>query len=159
WEIAQRFVHMTVLFNICYLAVLLGLRFFVPDPKPGRFSMTAKPTKDLIFASFLGVLTKARYQAPFPAFLVPQLANIAPFRWAMNWKFGPHSKSVFFAEPYILDPSFLTIGKNVTIGFGTTIAAHLQDRKVMMFQPTVIEDDVLIGAHVGIAGGVTIKKG
>ncbi|MCK6482571.1 MAG: hypothetical protein HUU22_00765 [Phycisphaerae bacterium] len=149
-----------VLFNVAYILVLTVLRTFCPTPKPGRYSLTSrKPDPNLIWSCFTGLLTKARYQAPFPAFLVPQLANVAPFRWLMNWRFGPRSGSCFFVEPNILDPHLITIGRNVTIGFGTTVSAHVQERDTLSIQPTIIEDDVLVGAHVGIAGGVHIKRG
>lgn len=151
---------MIVFFNVAYILMLIVLRTFCPTPKPGRYSLTArKPDPNLIWSCFTGLLTKARYQAPFPAFLVPQLANVAPFRWLLNRRFGPRSGSCFFVEPNILDPHLITIGRNVTIGFGSTISAHLQERDALHIEPTIIEDDVLVGAHVGIAGGVHIKRG
>jgi len=158
--VALRIVYVIALFNVAYLLWLIALRLLVPNPRPGTYSIVG-PDFDpsLIRMSMLWVLTKARYQPPFPAIFVPQLANLAPFRWLFNWRFGPRSQSVFFVEPHILDPSFITIGKNVTIGFGATVSAHILDNKDMMFEPTVIEDDVMIGGHVTLAGGVRVKRG
>jgi acetyltransferase-like isoleucine patch superfamily enzyme len=104
-------------------------------------------------------LTKARYHAPFPAFLVQQLGNIQPFRWLLGLGIGPRTKTSFFLDPTLMDPWALTIGKNVNIGFGTTITAHIQEHDYVMVDPVVIEDNVMIGAHSAIACGVRIKRG
>src|SRR5438034_9673119 len=65
WGIAQRFVHMTALFNVAYVVLLAGLGMLVPRPRVGRYSMAARLNRNVIFMSFLWVLTKARYQPPF----------------------------------------------------------------------------------------------
>lgn len=160
WNAAQLMTHVVIVFNIAYVVVLFLVRCLVPMPEAKPYAMAShRITRDIVKYCILGILTRARYQPPFPGFLVLQLANLPPFFQLLRWKFGPHSKSIFFIDPHFLDPSYLTIGKNVTIGFGATFAAHLQDRKLMLFQPTVIEDDVLIGSHAGIAGGCHIGKG
>jgi len=160
WALSQRLGHFVMIFNAAYLLELAALRLLIPRPKPGRYSLAGKrPDVNLLCSCLLAVLTKARYQAPFPAFLVPMLANVAPFRWLLGATLGPRSGSPFFVEPNILDPFNVTIGRNVTIGFGSIIAGHLQERDAVLIAPTVIEDDVLIGANVGIPGNVHIKRG
>jgi acetyltransferase-like isoleucine patch superfamily enzyme len=59
----------------------------------------------------------------------------------------------------ILDPTEVRIGRNVGIGYGTTIAGHLLTRGEIQFAPTLIEDDVQIGGHSVIPGGVTLRRG
>ena len=61
-------------------------------------------------------------------------------------------------DPCIIDPHKVSVGRSVTIGFGTTIAAHYQQRDAVYFKRTIIEDDVLIGGHVAMAG-VHVKRG
>jgi acetyltransferase-like isoleucine patch superfamily enzyme len=156
WNLAT----LVLVFNASYLMVILLIRALIPQPRPGRYSLADRvPDRALLWSSLIAIITKTRYQPPFPAFLVPQMANIYPFHWFFRWKFGPNSRSPFFVEPYVLDPAWITIGRNVTIGFGTTISGHLQERDHVTIAPTVIEDDVLIGALTAIPGGVHIKRG
>lgn len=158
---AQRLAQWILLFNLIYVAELLVLRLLVPTPKEGRYSTAAgvRPDRQLIWSCLVAVLTKARHQAPFPGFLVFHIANLPPMKWLMGPIFGPRSRSCYVADPQILDPHLTTIGRNVVIGFGTSISGHYQERDAVTIKRTRIEDDVAIGGHAVIFGGVEIKSG
>ncbi len=158
--LARELGLLVLVFNVVYLLVLVVLRMPIPAPRPGRKPLP-RPwlDRDIWCAGALGALARARYQPIFPAFLVPQLAGIQPFRWLLALQFGPRTQSSFWSEPTFLDPTHVRIGRNVGVGHGTTIAAHLVARDWIEFAPVVIEDDVLIGGHCVIAGGVRVRPG
>lgn len=160
WEWATAITIAVILFNAFYVLCLVLFRLPIPQPKPGRYSL--KPGQplniNLVWSCLIATLTKARHEPPFPAFLVFQVANIPPFCWLMGPIFGPKSASCYVAEPTIIDPHLVTIGRNVVIGFGTTIAGHYQEQNEIVIQPTIIEDDVLIGAHSALSGA-HVKRG
>lgn len=164
WEAAawmRRIGHWVILFNVVYVAELLVLRMLIPTPKEGRYSTTSmgKLDRQIIWACLVGVLTKARYEAPFPGFLVFHICNLPPMCWLMGRFFGPRSRSCYVTEPRILDPSLVEVGRNVVIGFGTSISGHVQLQDELVIKRTVIEDEVLVGGHSVIFGGVHLKKG
>ncbi|MEE8169908.1 MAG: DapH/DapD/GlmU-related protein [Phycisphaerae bacterium] len=160
WSWAMRAALFVLLFNAAYVVALVVLQLVVRRPRHGHYSLSgALPDVNLLYACVLALLIKARYQPPFPGFLVPQFAQIAPFRWLLGIRFGPHSRSVFLTDPVIMDPHDVTIGRNVTIGYQSSIAGHLEERDAVTIAPTVIEDDVLIGGYSAVAGGVHIKRG
>ena len=149
-----------VVFNVAYVLVLLGLRLLFPMPQEGRYPKDAgKLDRNLLWARLTAALNKARYQAPFPAFLVFYVANLPPLVWWMAPVFGPRSRSCFATEPNILDPHLVKIGRNVVIGYNATIGGHYQERDVWVIKRTIIEDEVVIGGHAVIYGGVHIKRG
>jgi acetyltransferase-like isoleucine patch superfamily enzyme len=148
-----------MLFNVAYLVLLIAVRMIIPRPKRGIYKFRGKPNINLLFGALGGIITKARYQPPFPGFLVQQFANIQPFRWLLGMGIGPRTQSSFFLDPELMDPWALTIGKNVNIGYGTVITAHIQEFDYIMVDPVIIEDNVMIGAHSAISCGVHIKKG
>jgi len=158
---ARRLGQWVVVFNVIYLLELLLVRLLIPTPKEGIYSTSQPglPDRQLIWVALLAVLTKARYQAPFPGFLVFHLANLPPLCWLVSWIFGPKSKSCYVTEPEILDPSLVEIGRNVIIGYGTRIVAHIQEADKVTIQRTIIEDDVLVGGEVSILAGVRLQKG
>ena len=117
------------------------------------------PSRHVLYSTLLAVLTKARLDPPFPGFLVFHLANLPPFVWLIGRVFGPRSRSCYFTDPRILDPHLVTLGRNVVIGLNTTITAHWQERDAVVFQRTVIEDDVVVGGDVAVVGGVHIGRG
>lgn len=155
WEL----IAFIVIFNVAYLLILAGVRAVIPRPKRGIYKLAGELDINLFYSGLSGILTKARYQAPFPAILIQQMGNIQPFRWLLGLRIGPHTQTSFFLDPTLMDPWAITIGKNVNIGFGTTITAHLQEFDYVMVDPVVIEDNVMIGAHSAIACGVHIKRG
>jgi hypothetical protein len=154
WLWTQTFTQIVLTFNTIYILHIIVLRLLIPTPRNGRYDIgPGKPTdRQLVWSALIATLTKARYEPPFPGFLVFHMANLPPLRWLMGPIFGPRSKSCYVIDPTILDPHNVTIGRNVVIGFGTTIAAHYQERDSVYIHPTIIEDDVLIGGHCAVAG-------
>jgi hypothetical protein len=148
-----------LLFDLLYVGHLLVGRLIIPTPKEGRYDLSAGSLNpQLLLAGLLSALTKARLQPPFPGFLVFHLANLPPMRWLMNAVFGPKSRSCYVTDPCSLDPHLGTIGRNVVIGFNTTIAAHFQKRDSVRVLRTTIEDDVLIGGCSAVSGA-HVKRG
>lgn len=161
WTWAERIAHWVMAYNVIYLLHLLILRLLIPTIKEGRYDFAGKGgiQLHLVWASLVAVLIRARYEAPFPGFLVYHIANLPPFCWLVNRILGPKSRSVFVLDPPMPDPDFTEIGRNVTIGWGTSLTAHIHDREGVTIKKIVVEDDVMIGAEVLIYGGVTIKRG
>jgi len=158
WGVAA--VRFVVLFNVFYVLGLVLLRLPVPTPREGRYELRGRwPGRQVFWSCLVAVLTKARYQPPFPAFLVFHLANLPPLVWLMERVFGPRSQSAYVTEPQVLDPHLVTLGRNVVIGFQATIAGHYQERDAVVFRRTIIEDNVVIGGHAVIFGGVHIRSG
>lgn len=149
-----------LLFNLFYVALLVFFRLPIPQPKPGEYTLVPGkiPAPAMIWSCLIATLTKARYEAPFPGFLVFHISNLPPLCWLMSRIFGPRSKSCYVTDPGILDPHLVTIGRNVVIGFGSCIAGHFQDRDRVVIRESIIEDDVLIGAMSAMSG-VHIKRG
>ncbi len=158
---AKAVVLFIVLFNLSYVLLLIAFRLPIPQPREGRYAIgRGRPIPAaLIFSCLIATLTKARYYAPFPGFLVFHAANLPPLCWFMSAIFGPKSASCYVTEPMIIDPHLVTIGRNVVIGLDTKIAGHYQDRDGVVLKRTVIEDNVLIGARCSLFCGVHIKKG
>lgn len=161
WQWAGRVTAGILMFNSWYVVGLILIRLIVPTPKEGRFPIYpgAKVNRNLVFSILLAILTKARYEAPFPAFLVFHMANLPPLVWLMSPIFGPRSRSCYVVEPLIIDPHMVEVGRNVTFGFGAVVAGHTQDRDEVILKKTVIGDDVLIGGNVIVYGGCHIGQG
>ena len=158
---AQIGVAWVVLYNMVYVLFLALQRAMIPTPREGRYRLEPGklPNWNIVSSCFIAVLSKARYHAPFPGFLVFNVANLPPFVWLMGRIFGPRSQSCYIIDPLLLDPHLTTIGRNVTFGYGTIVAAHSQERDTIIISKTVIEDDVLFGGNVIIYGGCKIGKG
>lgn len=160
WRWGWRLAMWILVFNYAYVLELLVLRLPIPAPREGRYAVGGRiPPAPVLWSCLVAVLTKARYEPPFPGFLVFHIANLPPLVWLMGPVFGPRSRSCYVVDPRITDPHLVTIGRNVVIGLNTSIAGHYQDRDCVVFKRTVIEDDVLIGAHAAIFGGVHIGRG
>jgi hypothetical protein len=162
WNWASRIGHLIIGFNLVYLLELLLLRRLIPTPKEGHYDFVGAGAGfrwELVWVGLVSILIRARFEPPFPGFLVFHLANLPPFCWLMSGSLGPKSKSCFVLDPPIPDPSFTEIGRNVTLGWGTSITAHIHDREGVTLKNVVIEDDVMIGAEVLIYGGTRIKRG
>jgi acetyltransferase-like isoleucine patch superfamily enzyme len=159
WDFALMLTNFILLFNVAYIMTLVVICLPFPRPRSGVYRMGGSLNRNIILAGILAVLTKARFQAPFPGIFVPQIASIMPFRWLLGRTMGPRTRSSFFLDPNIIDPWGVTIGRNVTLGFGSTISCHLQERDYIIVDQVVIEDDVTIGAYAGIGCGVHIKRG
>lgn len=160
WAWSQAAAQWLVLYNVVYLLELALLGLVLPKPKHGIYSLRdRRPDPSLLATCLRAVLTKARYQAPFPAVFVANLGQIAPLRWLLGVTVGPRTGSVFITDPLVIDPHDVRIGRNVTIGFQTTVAAHLQQRDRVELATTIIDDDVLIGGYTAIPGGCRIGRG
>ncbi len=161
WTWGVRLSLWLVLFNVVYLAELLLLRLMLPTPREGRYRVAPGrvPNRQLLWATLLAVLTKARYQAPFPAFLVGHLASVGPLRWPVAAILGPQTRSCNVTDPEILDPHLVSIGRNVVIGYRALIAGHHQERDSVTFRRTVIEDGAVIGGNAVVLDGVRVGAG
>jgi len=161
WKWVERIAHWVMVYNVIYLMLLVILRSVLPTIKEGRYDFVGKGGVQLalVWASLVGVITRARYEAPFPGFLVVHIANLPPFCWLVSRTIGPRSKSVFVLDPPFADPDHTEVGRNVTIGWGSSAAAHIHGRDGVTIKKVVIEDDVMIGAGTLIYGGVVIKRG
>lgn len=161
WGWADKFMWCIVFFNIYYVAALILLRAPIPKPAEGTYSLKPGqiPDRNLIFSMLIATLIKARYEAPFPGFLVHAFANLPPLSWLMGPIFGPKSRSVGVTDPLIMDPHWVEIGRNVVIGYGAIISGHTQGRDDITIKRTVIEDNVLIGGNAVVYHGCHIRSG
>lgn len=160
WLWVEKLAHAIVLFNVVYLIHLLVLRALLPSPKEGRYEFGGgKFEPQIIWGAFISILLRARYSPPFPGFLVFHLCNLPPLCWLANLIFGPKSGSCLVLDPLIPDPGLTEIGRNVVIGNMTSIICHTQYRDSVDLRKTVLEDDVMIGAHALVYSGCRIKRG
>lgn len=165
WEWCRSLAGWVILYNLIYVSELVFLRLPIPTPRQGVYSTIDPPDirtssgRQLIYSCFIALLTKARYEAPFPGFLVFHISNLPPMRWLMGPIFGPKSRSCYVTDPVILDPHLVEIGRNVVIGCGANIAGHCQLPDLVAIRKTIIEDDVVIGANSTIFGGARIRRG
>ena len=118
WSLTTTLTNFILLFNVVYILALVCVALPLPKPQRGVHRFEGSPNWNVILGSLLAVLTKARFQPPFPGIFVPQLASILPFRWLLGVTMGPRTRSSFFLDPNIMDPWGVEIGRNVTIGFG-----------------------------------------
>ncbi|MBK8268149.1 MAG: hypothetical protein IPK83_07500 [Planctomycetes bacterium] len=155
------FTQFAFLFNVWYVLLLIVLRLPIPTPKQGKYSLKPgkPPDRQLVWACFIASLTKARYEPPFPGFLVHHVASLPPFCWVYNAVFGPKTKSCNVTDVRFLDPFGIEVGKNVVFGLGAIISAHAQGRDDITIRKTVIEDNVIFGGNVMVYDGCTIKQG
>jgi len=150
-----------LLYNLAYVLLLMLLRAPIPTPREGRYTMKPGqlPDRQLIWSSLIATLTKAYYEAPFPAFLVYQTASLPIVCWLFERLFGPRNLSSNVTRPLFADPKLIQVGRNVVFGYGAIVSAHQQGRDEIEIARTIIEDDVLIGGNVLIYGGCHIKRG
>ncbi len=74
-------------------------------------------------------------------------------------KVGKHAAIGFETTFDILFPQDITVGRDVIIGYNSTILCHGYMRHGYQRGPVTIEDDASIGAGCTILPGVTIGKG
>jgi hypothetical protein len=158
---ARRIGLWVLLFNLVYVLELVVLRLMLPMPREGVYSTRRRglPDPQLIKTCLIGVLTKARLEAPFPGFLVFHIANLPPVCWLFGRVFGPRSRSCYVTDPMVIDPHLVEIGRNVVVGLEAIIAGHVQESDKVTIKRTVIEDDVVIGGRAIIMGGCHLQKG
>lgn len=161
WGWADKFMWCIFFFNIYYVVALLILRLPIPRPAEGTYRLKPGtiPDRNLIYSMFIATLIKARYEPPFPGFLVHAVASLPPLCWLVGPIFGPRTRSVGVTDPLVLDPHWVTIGRNVIIGYGAIISAHTQGRDDITIKRTIIEDDVLIGGNAVVYHGCHIHRG
>ncbi len=161
WAWVDKFVWVIFFFNVYYILALVVLRLPIPSPREGTYRIVPGkiPPGELIKAMLIGALTKARYEVPFPGFLVHHVANLPVLSFLMSRIFGPRTRSTNVTDPLYLDPYGIEVGKNVVVGYGAIISAHAQTRDTIEIKKTVIEDNVLIGGNVIIYHGCRIKNG
>ena len=105
WRWALRLAAWMLLFNYVYVIELLVLRLPIPTPREGVYPLGGRmPPLPILWSCLVAVLTKARYEAPFPGFLVFHVANLPPLSWLMSTVFGPRSRSCYVLDPQIIDP-------------------------------------------------------
>src|SRR5699024_1245191 len=100
-------------------------------------------------------------------FLVIQLARYTPFLQVKNWlyktflnmKVGDDTALALMVMPDIMFPEMIHVGRNMIIGYNTTILAHEYLIEEYRLGQVIIGDDVLIGANTTILPGVTIGNG
>ncbi len=160
WDWSQVLSKWILLYNVVYVGLLVILRLPIPTPCEGRCTLRPGGPLDrqLIWSALIAALTKARHDAPFPAFLVYHVTSLPPMRWLVGPVLGPRTASCNITQPTIVDPHMVGIGRNVVIGIGATIAGHYQDQDGVIFKRTEIEDNVLIGANA-VMSGVHIREG
>lgn len=161
WGWADKFMWCIFFFNVYYVVALLILRAPIPKPAEGTYSLKPGeiPDRNLIYSMFIATLIKARYEPPFPGFLVHALVSLPPLCWLMGPIFGPRTRSVGVTDPLVMDPHWVEIGRNVIIGYGAIISGHTQGRDDITIKKTVIGDDVLIGGNAVIYHGCRIGNG
>lgn len=161
WAWFGPLMQFAIFFNLWYVAFLVVLRLPIPTPKEGRYTMRPGEPIDrqLVWAMLIATLTKARYEAPFPGFLVFHAANVPPLSWLMSPIFGPKSRSCYVTDPKFMDPYGIEVGRNVVFGLGSIVSAHAQGRDDITIRKTVIEDNVILGGNVIVYDGCTIKQG
>src|ERR1043166_6820709 len=159
WRWGQSFSTAILIFNFAYLAILIALKLPIPATREGRYEMRGNLDRQLMWAGFNAVLTKARLEALFPAILVHQISSLPLIFWVVSRTLGPRSRSCNVTQPILGDPHMITLGRNVVIGYGASIVAHTQDRDGLTIARTIVEDDVLIGAESVIYGGCRISRG
>lgn len=150
-----------ILFNNFYVILLLLLRLPIPTPRQGRYVLKpGKPIdRQLIWACLIGALTKARYEPPFPGFLVHHASSLPPLCWLYNTIYGPKNASCNVTDVKFADPYAIEVGRNVVFGYGAVISAHAQGRDEIIISKTTIEDNVIVGGNVLVYDGCTIKQG
>lgn len=161
WMWANVLAGWLVLFNLLWVVQLLALGIVLPHPQEGEYPTPAGGPihPQVLRAALRGALTRLRYQAPAPAFLVNHLCNLPPLCWPCARILGPRTQSCWFTDAQILDPHLLTIGRNVILGQGCMITGHTQMGDRLILRRTVIEDGVVVGGNAMIGAGVRIGTG
>jgi len=148
-----------LIFYYGYLLGLLVLRIIIPKPKEGLFPNrpNGRPPMAAVLFMINTLLIKLRYNAPFASMIPAILVKLPPLAALYRRLFGPDTPSTNLGDTArILDPYFITAGKNVQFGFGCTILAHFYDNRGLMLKRVVMEDNVVIGADSMICPGVRI---
>ncbi|CAD7360406.1 MULTISPECIES: acyltransferase [Staphylococcus] len=96
--------------------------------------------------------------------LIIELARFVPslkfkrwlYRHILKMTIGPYTAIAFKVTPDIFYPEKIKIGKNVIIGYNTTLLTHEFLTDALRVGEIEIGDDTMIGANVTILPGVKI---
>jgi hypothetical protein len=71
WSWAVALAELVLIYNVIYLAELMILRLPMPSIKEGEYEFKPGAPFDfrVLWVAFNSIILRARYQAPFPAFL------------------------------------------------------------------------------------------
>jgi len=121
-------------------------------PKEGVFKRDIND-KDYFYWNLRNIIKK------WPLFIVAS----NPFPWFKN-RFTLRFYGVKIGKRCLCDNSwisseFVSIGKNVIIGMGSTVLSFGIEQDSFFIKEIVIDDDVLIGAKCVLLPGTIMKKG
>jgi len=137
-----------ILFSFLFLTILRLLH----EPKEGKFNRDIKD-KDYLYWNLRNLVKK------WPLFITASI----PFPWLKNRFtlrfFGTKIGKKCICDNSWISSEFVSIGKNVIIGMGTTILSFGIEQKNFILQKIIVEDNVLIGAKCSVMYGSTIKEG
>lgn len=99
-------------------------------------------------------------------FIVIELARYTPFLSWKNWlyrtflhmKVGDNTSFALMAMVDLLFPEKISVGRNVIIGYNTTILSHEYLIDEYRIGEVVIDDEVMIGANCTVLPGVKIGR-
>lgn len=151
-----------LVFNYAYLVALLLLRIVVPRPKEGYFprGKDGQPPKEGVLLMLNACLSVARYGTPWAAMISSVLVNIFPLHWFYVRLFGPHTPTrMLWDMCYFVDPYLVTAGKNLQVGFRSTVVCHLFDQRGLLIKRVWIGDNVVIGGESTVMPGARIGNG
>ena len=136
-----------ILFSFLFLTILRLLN----EPKEGKFKRDIKD-KDYLYWNLRNLVKK------WPLFITASI----PFPWLKNRFtlrfFGTKIGKKCICDNSWISSEFVSIGKNVIIGMGTTILSFGIEQDTLIIKKIVVEDNVLIGAKCVLLPGTNIKK-
>ncbi len=142
-------LHLSAIF-ISYL--FLTLINLIHQPKEGIFQRDPKD-RDYLFWNLRNMIKK------WPLYI----AASNPFPWLKNrftLKFlGTKIGSHCICDNSWISSEFVSIGKDVIIGMGSTILSFGIEQDKFILKKIVIENDALVGAKCVLMPGTVIKKG
>ncbi|MFX1452919.1 MAG: hypothetical protein ACFFCM_18935 [Promethearchaeota archaeon] len=140
----------SIISSLIFAKILLVIANLVHKPSEGVF-LRHPSDKDYRYWSIRSVIKKwplwLSHKFPFPF-----MNNICLKLFGIRSKY---SNSLF--EGYV-DTEFLEFGKNVVVGQGAVIQSAVIVGNLFIMRKTIIEDDVVIGAHSVVMPGTNMKK-
>jgi carbonic anhydrase/acetyltransferase-like protein (isoleucine patch superfamily) len=140
----------SILTSLIFAKILLVLVNLFYKPREGVFLRHPKD-KDYKFWSMRSVIKKwplwLSHKFPFPF-----MDNICLKLFGIKTKY---SNSLF--EAYV-DTEFIKFGKNVVVGQGSVVQSAVIVGNLFIMRKTIIDDDVVIGAHSVVMPGTYMKK-
>jgi len=135
-----------------FSTLFLSINKLLHKPKEGVFKRDIND-KDYFYWNLRNIIKK------WPLFIVAS----NPFPWFKN-RFTLRFYGVKIGKRCLCDNSwisseFVSIGKNVIIGMGSTVLSFGIEQDSFFIKEIVIDDDVLIGAKCVLLPGTIMKKG